>query len=135
MVATCWDDDTVYVLYSGAGGKADGTVVLWDAKTKKPKARWTLPGIIDPMGMANIPGTKDFVVVDNNWGLEKVNPGRLARITLGDGGGAATVTMIGAKLMGPTSCAFGPDGKLYVSLLGPEFDANKGSVVAINGIN
>jgi len=134
MDSLAWGTDAVLVLYSGAGGKEDGLLVLWDLATRKPVTRWTLPGVFDPMGMARVPGSDDLVVVDNNWDLTSVKQGRLARISLTEDGGAAEVTMIREDLPGPTSCAFGPNGRLFVSLLGPEFDKDLGSVVAISGI-
>lgn len=134
MQTLVWDATTVLVLYSGAGGKADGTIVAWDAATAKPKGQWTLPGIVDPMGMARIPGTNDLAVVDNNWALTKVNDGRLARVTLPEGADAATVKMLGTKLAGPVSCVFDAKGDLYVAQLGAEFDKTLGNVVKITGI-
>lgn len=124
-----WDGGTVLVLYSGAGGKEDGLIAQWDVAKKEPVKQWELAGIKDPMGMARVPGTDQVVVVDNNWSLTAVNAGKAARVTL-FGADAGKVEVLREDLMGPTSCAFGPDGRLYVSLLGPEFDANKGSVVA-----
>jgi len=32
------------------------------------------------------------------------------------------------------SCAFGPDGDLYIAQLGTEFDSDKGQVIAVSGI-
>jgi len=126
-------DGDVLVLYSGAGGKEDGTIAAWDRTTGTITATWTLPGLFDPMGMDWIPGTGELAVVDNNWALTKVQAGRVARVKLPPGGGKAEVTVVGSKLAGPVSCAFGPDGRLYVAELGPEFDKNLGRVVAISG--
>jgi len=134
MVSLPWDGGTVLVLYSGAGGQEDGLVVQWDARTRKPLAQWTLPGVFDPMGMARIPGTDELAVVDNNWSLTEVREGGLFRVALTEGGGEAGVTALGTKLKGPTSCAFGPDGRLYVALLGPMFDSSLGSVISVGGI-
>ncbi|QDU65871.1 hypothetical protein [Engelhardtia mirabilis] len=128
-----WDDDTILVLYSGAGGVEDGLIVQWNADGT-PKAQWTLPRLADPMGMARIPGTSDLAVVDNNWNLERVQSGQLGRVSLAPGGGEARVKILAHALRGPVSCTFGPDGRLYVAQLGPEFDADKGNVVAISGI-
>ena len=119
MQTLVWDDDTLLVLYSGAGGVEDGTIVAWSIASKTPKQTWTLPGLKDPMGMARIPGTDELAVVDNNWALTTVNRGRVARVRLGEED--ATVTLTGVELAGPTSCAFGPDGKLYVAVLGERF--------------
>jgi hypothetical protein len=127
------DDGHILVLYSGAGGKEDGLIARWNVASKKPVKTWTLPGLVDPMGMDFIPGTKDLAVVDNNWALTEVKEGRLARVSLGEGD-AATVKILGSKLRGPVACAFGPDKKLYVAQLGREFDKNFGAVVAISGI-
>jgi len=122
------------VLYSGDGGKADGLIVEWDLASGKPVNKWTLPGLVDPMGMDFVPGKKDeLVVVDNNWALKKVNPGRLARVRLPGGKSRAEVEIIGKGLRGPVSCAFGPDGKLYVAQLGEMFDSDLGTVIAIDG--
>jgi WD40 repeat protein len=122
------------VLYSGDGGKADGLIVEWDLASGKPVNRWKLPGLIDPMGMDFIPGKKgELAVVDNNWALTKVNPGKLARVKLPPGKSEAEVTVIGTGLKGPVSCAFGPDGKLYVAQLGEMFDRDLGTVIAIDG--
>lgn len=126
-------DDTLLVLYSGVGGAEDGLVVHWDPKSGKPAAQWTLPGIKDPMGFDKIPGTHQYVVVDNNWDLKKVNHGSLSRVTLPDGGGAAKVEMLADEFDGPVSCRFGPDGRLYVVTLGEAFDSEKGQVLVING--
>ena len=100
------------VLYSGEGGKADGLIVEWDLATGKPAGKWKLPGLVDPMGMALIPGSRDeLAVVDNNWAPEKVNPGKLARVKLVPGKAQAEVKVISTQLKGPVSCVFGPDGK------------------------
>ncbi len=42
--------------------------------------------------------------------------------------------MIAENLHGPVSCAFGPDGDLYIAQLGSEFDKDKGQIVAVSGI-
>ena len=133
MMSLRWGDDAILVLYSGAGGKDDGRIVKWDVKSKKPTQQWSLPGLFDPMGMDRVPGSDDLVVVDNNWDLKTVKPGRLARVTL-TGDDAAKISMIDVDLMGPVSCAFGPDKRLYVATLGAAFDHNEGSVVAVSGI-
>ena len=125
------------VLYSGAGGKDDGLIVQWNTKTGKMVRKWTLPGLTDPMGMAFIPGTKSLAVVDNNWALTSVQAGRLARVNLprkDNDSGEAKVRIIADKLQGPVSCAFGPDGDLYIAQLGAEFDKGKGQVIAVSGI-
>ncbi|SMP73157.1 hypothetical protein SAMN06265222_11637 [Neorhodopirellula lusitana] len=124
--------NTLYVLYSGAGGKADGLIVQWDLKTKKPVAQWKLPELINPMGMAHIEGKK-FAVVENNWSLTEVNQGRVVTVQLGEDGNV-DLQETGVKLTGPVSCAFGPDGRLYVSQIGERFDTIDGSVVAIEGV-
>ena len=122
------------VLYSGEGGKEDGLIVEWDLASRKPVAQWTLPGLADPMGMAFIPGTGgELAVVDNNWALTEVKSGRLARVRLVRGKPAAEVEIIGRGLKGPVSCAFGPDGKLYVAQLGEAFDSGRGTVIAVEG--
>lgn len=118
------------VLYSGAGGKDDGVLVHWDLKTGKPIRQWELPGLVDPMGFAQIPGADEFVVTANNWELGKVNPGRLARVKLGD---KASIEIIADKVPGPVNCEFGPDGRLWVTCLGEEIDSDKGLVLAISG--
>lgn len=119
------------VLYSGKGGEADGLLVEWDLQTKKPSRQWKLPGVINPMGMAKL-GKNKLAVVENNWALKKVNEGRVVIVTLSDD--AAEVKDTGVKLLGPVSCAVGPDGRLYVAQLGREYDKNLGSVVAIRGL-
>jgi hypothetical protein len=134
MDTILWDDTTLLVVYSGAGGKEDGLLVAWDIETKKPKAQWTLPGLVDPMGIARKPGTDTLFVVDNNWALEKVNQGALAKVTLPEGGGEAKVEVLTRKLLGPVDCCFGKDNVLYVSQLGEEFDKDKGMVLAIDGL-
>ncbi|TWU18892.1 hypothetical protein [Allorhodopirellula heiligendammensis] len=125
-------DNTLYVLYSGKGGEADGLIVQWDLETKKPVAQWKLADLINPMGMAHIEGNK-FAVVENNWALTSVNDGRVVTVELGDDG-EVDVTESGITLKGPVSCAFGPDNRLYVTQLGENFDAADGSVVAIKGL-
>lgn len=127
------ESGAVLALYSGAGGKEDGLLVQWNPETKQPDRMWTIPGLIDPMGFAPIPGTSDYAAVDNNWSLTEVQEGKLARISLPEGGGEAQVEVIGTKLLGPVSCAFGPDGRLYITQLGEKFDSNVGSVVAVSG--
>ncbi|MEZ6089847.1 MAG: hypothetical protein R3C05_17825 [Pirellulaceae bacterium] len=129
-----WGDDSVLALYSGAGGKDDGLIVRWDLASKKALAKWTLPGLTDPMGFARVPGSDDLVVVDNNWALTEVKPGRLARVTLSQESGDATVKVLSDKLLGPVSCTFGPDGGLYIAQLGKEFDKNMGQVLVVSGI-
>lgn len=133
MQALLTKDNSVLVLYSGAGGKADGMIAEWDATSGSLRAKWTVPTIVDPMGMDFIPGTTDLAVVGNNWDLKKVKPGQLARVSLPKGGGKAKVTVVGTKLQGPVSCKFGPDKRLYVSELGKEIDAFDGRVIAITG--
>ncbi|TWT66014.1 YncE family protein [Allorhodopirellula solitaria] len=125
-------DNTLYVLYSGAGGKVDGLIVQWDLETKKPVKQWKLPELVNPMGMAHIEGNK-FAVVENNWALSSVNKGRVVTVDLGDDG-EVDVTDTGVELEGPVSCAFGPDGRLYVTQLGDTFDETAGSVVAIKDV-
>jgi hypothetical protein len=134
MQAVMGPKGTVLVLYSGAGGKPDGTIGQWDRKTGALLATWTLPGLVDPMGMTTVPGSDELVVVDNNWALKEVKQdGRIARVTLPKGGGKAAVTIVGKSLRGPVSCAFGPDGRLYVAELGKEFDKGVGRVIAVSG--
>jgi hypothetical protein len=133
MMTLPWGDGLL-VLYSGAGGAADGTLVLWDLESGAPRARWSLPGLLDPMGMARIPGTDALAVVDNNWALREVRAGRLARVELPTGGGEAQVELLLEDLLGPTSCTFDRDGRLLVTLLGESFDADRGSLIAVAGV-
>jgi len=127
-------DTRLLVLYSGAGGVADGLLVEWDLVEKKPVTQWKLPGLSDPMGMDFLPGhTDDLAIVDNNWSLTQVNDGRLAHVRLPPGGGDAEVVVVGTKLKGPVSCAFGPDARLYIAQLGEKFDEGKGTVVSVGG--
>ncbi|MEQ9409572.1 MAG: hypothetical protein RIK87_17690 [Fuerstiella sp.] len=134
MATLPWARGSVLALYSGAGGKDDGLIVQWNVKTKKVMKKWNLPGLTDPMGFAAVPGSRQLVVVDNNWALTEVKSGRLARVNLPKEGEDAKVRIIGDQLHGPVSCAFGPDGDLYVAQLGSEFDKDKGQIVAISGI-
>ncbi|MEQ8768275.1 MAG: hypothetical protein RL885_30510 [Planctomycetota bacterium] len=127
------DNGKVLGLYSGAGGKEDGMIVQWNPETNTPDKMWTLPGLNDPMGMAAIPGTSEYAVVDNNWSLTEVQDGKLARVQLPEGGGEAKVDVLGTKLKGPVSCEFGPDGRLYIAQLGAEFDKNMGNIIAVDG--
>lgn len=124
---------TLLVLYSGTGGKPDGKIAEWDLDTGALRRQWDLPGLVDPMGMDFIPGSKDLAVVDNNWALTHVKPGQLARVTLPATSGDAEVTILAKDMRGPTSCAFGPDGRLYVAELGRQFDKKLGRVIAISG--
>ena len=134
MQSMMWDEDTVLVLYSGAGGKEDGTLAAWNTGSGALEGTYTLPGVKDPMGMARIPGTDELAVVDNNWSLTEVLPGSLFRVALPAGEGTeCSVSTITSDLRGPVSCAFGPDGRLHVAQLGAEFDAGKGQVIAISG--
>lgn len=132
MQTVVGEGNSLFVLYSGKGGEADGLIVLWDVESKKPAAQWTLPGVINPMGLAHIEGNQ-FAVVENNWSLEQTNAGRVLVATLGDES-EAEIKETGVSLNGPVSCAFGPDDRLYVSQLGEEFDKPVGSVVAIDGL-
>lgn len=126
----------LYVLYSGEGGKQDGLLVRWDLASGAPDAKWKLPGLADPMGMAFVPGSGDeLAVVDNNWDPKTVKPGKLARVKLVEGKGEAEVRIIATGLRGPVSCAFGPDGRLYVAQLGEVFDGTAGSVIAVSGFS
>ena len=135
MATMPWQKNGVLALYSGKGGADDGLIVLWNAKTKKVTRKWNLPGLTDPMGFARIPETNSVVVVDNNWALTSVKPGRLARVSLPRKEGMeAKVNVIADNLHGPVSCAFGPDGNLYVAQLGTEFDKDKGQVLSISNI-
>lgn len=121
------------VVYSGAGGQDDGLIVEWDIKAGKPLNQWTVAGLLDPMGISHVPGTdNEFAVTDNNWNLNRVNPGRIARVTLGESPQAAC-DVVASGLMGPVNCAFGPDGRLYVTCLGEKYDSGQGLVVAIRG--
>jgi len=71
-------------------------------------------------------------VTDNNWDLREVKSGRIARVRLHDNG-QAQVTVIATQVPGPVHCAFGPDGRLYVTCLGDEIDKDKGLVISIKG--
>ena len=134
MATMPWNKNTILALYSGAGGKDDGLIVQWNVKSGKVVRIWNLPGLTDPMGFARIPGGGGLVVVDNNWSLTEVKAGRLARVSLTKDSDEARVVVISESLRGPVSCAFGPDGDLYVAQLGTEFDSDKGQVIAVSGI-
>lgn len=126
------EEGNVIAVYSGKGGTVDGTVVEWDPATGQPVNQWKLPELVNPMGIASLGGDR-YVVVENNWSLDKVNKGRVAVVTL-TAGKEATVEPTGIELDGPVSCTVGPDGRVYVTQIGPEFDQPTGSVVAISGI-
>ncbi|MCC7508359.1 MAG: hypothetical protein IT464_03170 [Planctomycetes bacterium] len=132
MQARLWRGGLL-VLYSGAGGVDDGLLVHWDLASGKPQQQWILPGLSDPMGLAQIPGSTDeFVVTDNAWALGKVNDGKLARVNLGSD--RAQVAVIANRVPGPVNCDFGPDGELYVTCLGTEIDTDKGLLLRVSGI-
>ena len=133
MQAIMKGDGKLLVLYSGKGGAEDGLVVEWDVIKKEPTKQWKLPGLVNPMGMAKISDDR-LAVVENNWDLKSVKDGRVAIVTLGEGEAAKVEPLDGVSLKGPVSCAFGPDGRLYVAQLGEKFDAEEGSVVAISGV-
>lgn len=134
MQALAWRGNLL-VVYSGAGGVDDGLIVEWDLETGKPVHQWRMSGMIDPMGISQVPGSANqFAVTDNNWSLTAVNSGTVAVVTLGDGEQAET-KVIARGLAGPVNCAFGPDGRLYVTCLGTEYDKNEGLVVAISGFD
>lgn len=127
--------DNILVVYSGAGGVDDGLIVEWNPKARQPVNQWQLPGLIDPMSLAQVPGSSNrFVVTDNNWSLTQVNPGKLAIVTL-EPEKDAQIETIATNVQGPVHCAFGPDGRLYVCCLGEKFDSNLGHVLAITGIS
>jgi len=130
MDTMAWDKNSILALYSGAGGKEDGLVIRWDINSGKILSQWKLTGINDPMGFARVGKTNDIVVVDNNWSLTEVLPGKLARVNLD----TTDVKVIATKLLGPVSCEFGPDGDLYIAQLGKQFDKELGQVIAISGI-
>ena len=126
--------DNLLILYAGAGGVEEGMVVEYDLKTYKVVDQWRLPGLIDPMGIAPIPGVVDeYIVTDNNWDLTSVKNGKLARVRLLPRRGAE-VEIIADAVKGPVYCAFGPDRRLYVTCLGEMYDRDKGLVIAIGGI-
>ncbi|MEX1026043.1 MAG: hypothetical protein WD226_13295 [Planctomycetota bacterium] len=128
-------DDTLLVLYSGAGGQEDGLLVRWSLATKSPIATYPLPGVIDPMGMDFYPGTRSrLAVVDNNWALTDVQNGSLFEVVLPARGNEVRVTRLADNLAGPVACCFGPDGSLYVAQLGARFDAGLGQVLVIGGL-
>ena len=133
MATMPWHNGSILALYSGAGGKDDGLIVQWSAKGKVVK-KWELPGLTDPMGFARVPDSSALVVVDNNWSLTEVKSGRLARVSFPKDAKIARVNVISEGLRGPVSCAFGPDGDLYIAQLGTEFDSDKGQIVAVSGI-
>ena len=134
MATIPWNNQSILALYSGAGGKDDGLIVQWNVETGKVIKKWTLPGLTDPMGFAKLPDGRGLVVVDNNWALTEVKAGRLARVSLVKDSDEAKVNIISEGLHGPVSCAFGPDGDLYIAQLGAEFDKDKGQIIAISGI-
>jgi hypothetical protein len=126
--------DHLLVLYAGAGGVEDGMVVEYDLETRKVVDQWKLPGVVDPMGIAPIPGKVDeYIVTDNNWDLKSVKNGRLFRVRLEPRRGAE-VEVIADQVKGPVHCAFGLDRRLYVTCLGEMYDQDKGMVLAISGI-
>jgi hypothetical protein len=132
MQALAWRGNLL-VIYSGAGGVDDGLIVEWDLATGKPLHQWRMTGMPDSMGIAQVPGsTNQFAVTNNNWSLTGVNRGTVALVTLGDSELAET-KVIARGLLGPVHCAFGPDGRLYVTCLGNEYDKDEGQVVAISG--
>ena len=123
--------DNLLVIYSGTGGEADGLIVEWNPKSGQPVNQWDTK-LTDPMSIAQVPGTSNqFVVTVNNWDLTRVNPGKLAILTLGED--TLTTQVICDRILGPVHCAFGPDGRLYVTCLGGKFDENQGQVIAITG--
>ncbi len=153
MQVVVQDEDHILVLYSGKGGVADGMIVQWHVKSDKPSQVWNLPGLVDPMGMALLPGEKNtLVVVDNNWALTKVNKGQLAKVKLDylaikagltpaqkairkKKAHDATVVILDNKtLRGPTSCAFDADGLLHITQLGENFDKGQGSLISVSGV-
>lgn len=134
MATMPWGKKTILALYSGAGGKDDGLIVEWNVESGKVVKKWPLPGLTDPMGFARVPETRSLVVVDNNWSLTEVKAGRLARVSFPKDSEEARVRVISEGLHGPVSCAFGPDGDLYIAQLGTEFDSDKGQVIAVSGI-
>ncbi|MEZ5979723.1 MAG: hypothetical protein R3F34_16105 [Planctomycetota bacterium] len=126
-------NERLLVLYEGTGGAEDGRIVEWDVTRREPVHQWTLPGLVDPMGIAKLPKGEGYVVVDNNWALTEVLKGKVAKVTLPSGGGAAKVEVIADAVPGPVSCAFAPDGRLFVTMLGERFDAELGQVIAVSG--
>jgi hypothetical protein len=132
MATIVGDDGHVLALYSGAGGKDDGLIVKWNPKTMKPVGKWTLPGLTDPMGFAEMPQGGAYVVIDNNWSLTEVKDGRGALVVLPEGADEAEVRVTATKLKGPVSCAFSPANDFYIAQLGSEFDSDKGQVLKVS---
>jgi glucose/arabinose dehydrogenase len=125
----------VLALYSGVGGTAGALMAEWarEGKAATLVRKWSLGDLVNPMGFDAVPGKPmTFAVVENNWDLNKVNRGRVARVTLNSDGTIAAET-IATGLDGPVACTFGPDGRLYIAQLGTEFDKDKGSVIAVKG--
>jgi WD40 repeat protein len=123
------------VVYSGVGGEADGLIVEWDLETGKPANQWKTPGIVDPMGIAQVPGSSNrFAVTDNNWLLTGVLSGSVSLVTLGDAD-ETHIERVASGVLGPVNCAFGPDDRLYVACLGKRYDDGQGLVIAINGFS
>lgn len=132
MQCVAWRGNLL-VIYSGAGGEEDGLAVEWDTESKKVLNQWSL-GIIDPMGIAPVPNSgNEFIVTDNVWALEKVNPGKLYRVRLLNSG-KVEKDLVADNVPGPVHCAFGPDGRLYVACLGWKYDNDQGQVIAIDGL-
>lgn len=126
-------EGTLLVLYSGTATRKDGAIVEWSLDTGEKGRTWDLPGLVDPMSMTFVPNTDELALVEADNAATHVRPGRLARVKLPKEGGKAEVTVVATSLRGPTSCAFGPDGRLYVSELGRQFDLKQGRVIAISG--
>ena len=127
------DNGDVLALYSGAGGKDDGIIVQWNPESGSVTGQWTLPGLTDPMGFAQMPNNpQQLVVVDNNWALTEVKDGRAAMVVLTEGQDEAIVNVVADRLKGPVSCAFSPSGEFYIAQLGPKFDANQGQIIKVS---
>ncbi|MDH5643888.1 MAG: hypothetical protein OEY63_06775 [Gemmatimonadota bacterium] len=148
-------------LYMGEEGKSDGLMVFWMETNPDPEESWKLKGLVDPVGFdqfpeldrelapgrgdiepadGEVPGdaaapemerfVRRFVVVARGKSRGK---GILARVTLNKGT-EANIEPLAEGLPDPTHCAFGPDGKLYISCMGSERDKDKGIVIAVEGI-
>jgi hypothetical protein len=112
----------------------DSLLTVYDEKSGELELRVELEDVFDIAGLAYSKSGKLYGV-DFNWPGK--NPGKLIRIDAKKAAGVegtATITKL-LELDKPTAMAFGPDGSLYVTVIGtPEANVKGGKLLKITGL-